>query len=72
MILNSEIKHKPKAMLEVTTDLVLDFQKEPTTRDVFFKKRCCENMQQIYSRTPMPKCDFKGLLLDDTLYFVVV
>ena len=22
-------------------------------------KRCSENMQQIYSRTAMPKCDFK-------------
>ena len=21
------------------------------------KKRCFENMQQIYRRTPMPKCD---------------
>ena len=22
------------------------------------RKRCSENMQQIYTRTPMPKCDF--------------
>ena len=22
------------------------------------KKRCSENMQQIYRRTPMPKCNF--------------
>ena len=22
------------------------------------RKRCFENMQQIYRRTPMPKCDF--------------
>ena len=22
-------------------------------------KRCSENMQQVYRRTPMPKCDFK-------------
>ena len=22
------------------------------------RKRCSENMQQIYRRTPMPKCDF--------------
>ena len=22
------------------------------------EKRCSENMQQIYRRTPMPKCDF--------------
>ena len=31
-------------------------QKQPF-RGVF-KKRCSENMQQIYRRTPMPKCDF--------------
>ena len=23
-----------------------------------FSKRCSENMQQIYGRTTMPKCDF--------------
>ena len=23
-----------------------------------FKKRCSENMQKIYMRAPMPKCDF--------------
>ena len=34
----------------------LQFQKQPP-RDVL-KKRCSENMQQIYRRTPMPKCDF--------------
>ena len=22
------------------------------------RKRCSENMQEIYRRTPMPKCDF--------------
>ena len=31
-------------------------QKQPS-RDVL-RKRCSENMQQIYRRTPMPKCDF--------------
>ena len=25
---------------------------------VFSRKRCSENMQQTYKRTPMPKCDF--------------
>ena len=25
-------------------------------------KRCSENMQQIYSRTPMSKCDFKIIM----------
>ena len=27
----------------------------------FLKKRCSENMQQIYRRTPMQKCDFNKL-----------
>ena len=31
-------------------------QKQPP-RGVL-KKRCSENMQQIYRRKPMPKCDF--------------
>ena len=25
---------------------------------MFLRKRCSENMQQIYRRTPKPKCDF--------------
>ena len=33
-----------------------DDQKQPS-RSVFIK-RCSENKQQIYRRTPMPKCDF--------------
>ena len=33
-----------------------DVQKQPS-RGVL-KKRCSENMQQIYWRTPMPKCNF--------------
>ena len=36
-------------------------QKQPS-RGVL-GKRCSENMQQIYSRTPMPKCDFLKSLL---------
>ena len=27
------------------------------------KKRCSEKMQQIYRRTPMPKCDFNKVAL---------
>ena len=27
------------------------------------RKRCFENMQQIYRRTPMPKCDFNKVAL---------
>ena len=33
-----------------------NFQKQPSGG--VFIKRCSEIMQQIYRRTPMPKCDF--------------
>ena len=36
-------------------------QKQPSRS--FLKKRCSENVQQIYSRTPMPKCDFNKVAL---------
>ena len=36
--------------------LKTNFQKQPP-RGVL-SKRCYENMQQIYRRKPMPKCDF--------------
>ena len=35
---------------------LINTQKQPS-RGVLIK-RCSENMQQIYKRTPMPKCDF--------------
>ena len=37
------------------------FQKQPSRGAL--KKRCSENMQQIYRRTPMPKCDFNKVAL---------
>ena len=36
--------------------LMSKFPKQPS-RGVL-RKRCFQNMQQIYRRTPMPKCDF--------------
>ena len=44
-----------------STDSIIQFttfksQKQPPTS--ISQKRCSENMQQIYRRTPMPKCDF--------------
>ena len=36
--------------------IVSEVQKQPPIG--VFKKRCSENMQQIYRRTPIPKCDF--------------
>ena len=38
-----------------------DAQKQPP-RGVL-RKRCFENIQQIYRRTPMPKCDFNKVTL---------
>ena len=38
-----------------------NFRKQPS-RGVL-KKRCSENMQQIYRKTPMSKCDFKKVAL---------
>ena len=35
-------------------------QKQPSK--CVIKKRCSENMQQIYRRTPMPKCDFNNVV----------
>ena len=35
---------------------VIALQKQPPRG--FLKKRCSENMQKIYRRTPIPKCDF--------------
>ena len=43
-------------------------QKQPH-RDVL-KKRCSENMQQSYRRTPLPKCDFNKLQSIDDLIFI--
>ena len=37
-------------------NLMLKRQKQPFT--VVLKKRCSENIRQIYKRTSMPKCDF--------------
>ena len=37
------------------------YQKEPSGGA--FSKRSSENMQQIYRRTPMPKCDFSKATL---------
>ena len=44
-------------------------QAEQPSRGVL-RKRCSENMQQIYRRTPMPNCDFKKVALyNDLLNF---
>ena len=42
-------------------------QKQPS-RGVL-KKRCSENIQQIYRRTPMPKCNFNKVALQSSWMF---
>ena len=43
-------------------------QKQPT-RGVL-KKRCSENMQQIYRSTPMPNCDFNKVAIQEEKWFL--
>ena len=38
-----------------------DFQKQPSSG--VLRKRCSENMQNIYRRAPMPKCGFNKVAL---------
>ena len=45
-----------------SADVVKEYQKHPS-RGVL-RKRYFENMQQIYRRTPMPKCDFTKVALN--------
>ena len=44
---------------------ILKIQKQPSRGVV--RKRCSENMQQVYRRTPMPKCDFNSNFVEITL-----
>ena len=46
---------------------IITIQKQPS-RGVL-RKRCSENTQQIYRRTPMPKCGYKWLIMHDLFYF---
>ena len=48
-------------LLEIMVNICTRIEKQPSTG--VFRKRCSENMQQIYRRTPMPKCDFNEFAL---------
>ena len=41
--------------------LCIQIQKQPSTGVLI--KSCSENMQKIYRRTPMPKCNFNKVAL---------
>ena len=40
---------------------ICKYQKQPSRG--ILRKRCSENMQKIYRRTPMPKCNFNKVAL---------
>ena len=48
---------------KVTVTVKSEMQKQPCRH--IFKQRYSGNMQQIYRRTPMPKCDFNKVVLHD-------
>ena len=58
-IFKSTIETKTKTRGEL-----ISFQKQPLNG--VLKKMCSENMQQIYRRTPMPKCDFNKVAKQTT------
>ena len=43
-------------------------QKQPSSG--VLTKGCSENIQQIYRRTPMPKCDLQSNFIEITLWYV--
>ena len=56
ILMDEEFEIKLRLDDMFVSDMVVHLQKQPS-RGVL-SKRCSENMQQIYRRTPMPKCDF--------------
>ena len=55
-ITSAKIKRKMQLNRLQTANIKLFFQKQPSSG--VLRKRCSENMRQIYRRTPMPRCDF--------------
>ena len=56
-----KLLHDTDSYFSVCHGFTQHFHKQPSI-DVL-RKRCSENMQQIYRRTPMPKCDFNKVAL---------
>ena len=54
----------PEVFLEkVVPKVCRKFTGKHPYRSMIFRRRCSENMPQIYKRTPMPKCDFNKVAL---------
>ena len=48
----------------------VDTQKQPSRCVIM--KRCSENKEQIYKRTPMPKCDYNKVAKVESKLFVTL
>ena len=62
-----QLARKPHTIIK---SIFSQIKKQPTRAEL--KKRCSENMQQIYRRTPMPKCEIArrhGVLPQFAAYF---
>ena len=57
----AENKVQDRKGVTVCRKELIHFQKQPSIG--VFRERCSENMQQIYTRTSMPKCDFNKVAL---------
>ena len=57
----ASIRQRTISIQEVEISSHSKYQKQPHRG--FFKKRCSENIQQIYWRTPMPKSYFNKVAL---------
>ena len=52
-----------KSLMENFTFSAMSMPTEKQPSEGIHRKRCSENMQQIHSRTPMPKCVLKKATL---------
>ena len=64
---HSLTQENPNLLIWLSPTKCLYWQKQPS-RGVP-RKKCSENMQQIYRRAPMPKCDFNSNFIEITLRY---
>ena len=60
---NLEKTHYPQTNPQYQPTILSESQQQKQLHRGVPRKRCSENMQQIYRRTPMPKCDFNKVAL---------
>ena len=62
MLLISQINLKKSSQLTNLEDTTIYYQKQSPRGAL--RKRCSENMRQIYLRTPMLKCDLNKVFFE--------